>query len=48
MTEETKIDRQSGYEAVATELGRPTYIQPNLASLETALRAEKLVAGATR
>src|SRR5579872_698372 len=31
-------------EAIAGEVGRPTYIQPNLASLDTALRAEKLVA----
>jgi len=31
-------------EAVAGELGRPTYIQPNLASLDTALKAEKLIA----
>ena len=31
-------------EAVAEHLGRPTYIQPNLGSLETALRAEKLIA----
>ncbi len=31
-------------EAVANEVGRPTFIQANLASLETALKAEKLVA----
>ncbi len=30
-------------EAVAGELGRPTFIQANLASLDTALRAEKLI-----
>jgi threonine synthase len=30
-------------EAVANELGRPTYIQANLASLDTALKAEKLI-----
>jgi threonine synthase len=30
-------------EAVAGEMGRPTYIQPNLASLDTALKAEKLI-----
>ncbi len=30
-------------EAVSGELGRPTYIQPNLQSLDTALRAETLV-----
>ncbi len=34
-------------EAVAGEMGRPTYIQANLASLDTALRAEKLIAAAT-
>ncbi len=33
-------------EAVAGELGRPTYIQANLASLDTALAAEKLLATA--
>lgn len=33
-------------EAVANEVGRPTYIQANLASLETALAAEKLLATA--
>ena len=33
-------------EAVAGELGRPTYIQANLDSLDTALRAEKLLAAA--
>ncbi len=32
-------------EAVADELGRPTYIQANLQSLDTALKAEKLLAG---
>ncbi|MEP6754487.1 MAG: pyridoxal-phosphate dependent enzyme, partial [Chthonomonadales bacterium] len=30
-------------EAVANEMGRPTYIQANLASLDTALKAERLV-----
>lgn len=34
-------------EAVANEVGRPTFIQPNLASLDTALKAEKLIAAAT-
>ena len=34
-------------EAIAQEVGRPTYIQANLASLETALKAEKLIATAT-
>src|SRR5437667_11570815 len=33
-------------EAVAGELGRPTYIQANLASLDTALKAERLLAAA--
>jgi threonine synthase len=30
-------------EAVSGEMGRPTYIQPNLLSLDTALKAEKLI-----
>jgi threonine synthase len=30
-------------EVILNEVGRPTYIQPNLASLETALSAERLV-----
>jgi threonine synthase len=34
-------------EAVAGELGRPTYIQANLTSLDTALKAEKLIAAVT-
>ena len=33
-------------EAVADEVGRPTYIQANLQSLDTALKAEKLLATA--
>lgn len=33
-------------EAVANEFGRPTYIQANLSSLDTALRAEKMIATA--
>jgi threonine synthase len=33
-------------EAVAGEMGRPTFIQPNLASLDTALKAEKLISTA--
>jgi threonine synthase len=33
-------------EAIASEVGRPTFIQANLASLETALKAEKLIATA--
>lgn len=33
-------------EAVTGELGRPTYIQANLASLDTALKAERLLATA--
>ena len=33
-------------EAVAGEMGRPTYIQANLQSLDTALKAEKLLATA--
>jgi threonine synthase len=33
-------------EVVANELGRPTYIQPNLASLDTALRAQKMIIAA--
>jgi threonine synthase len=31
-------------EVVASEVGRPTYIQANLGSLETALQAEKMLA----
>lgn len=34
-------------EAISSDVGRPTFIQANLASLETALKAEKLVATAT-
>jgi threonine synthase len=33
-------------EAIAGELGRPTYIQANLTSLDTALKAERLIAAA--
>jgi threonine synthase len=33
-------------EAVSGEMGRPTYIQPNLQSLDTALKAEKLISTA--
>jgi threonine synthase len=33
-------------EAVSGEMGRPTFIQPNLQSLDTALKAEKLISTA--